>query len=66
MSEGFSGLIGAVVIAAVIVFGVVHPDPPSAASRDSSCQFVAAIGCAALAGVGSALDDPDAYARSHP
>jgi hypothetical protein len=67
MGEGFSGLIGAVVIACVIGWGLVtvHSDPPPA-HGSTSCDFIAAIGCAALAGVGSALDDPDGYARAHP
>ena len=65
--EGFIGLIGAAVIAAVIGWGAVtvSSDPPST-GRDPACNSIAAIGCAALAGVGSVLDDPDAYARAHP
>lgn len=67
MGEGFSGLIGAAVIAAVIAWGAVtvNSDTPST-GRDPACNAIAAIGCTALAGVGSALDDPDAYARAHP
>ena len=68
MSEGISGPLGALVIAVVVVVGMVtvNSDPPSASGRDPSCNSIAAIGCAALAGVGSVLDNPDAYAAAHP
>jgi len=65
--EGFIGLIGGLVIAAVIGFGVLTPSAPlPAGTTQSSYGPIAELGSHLLGGVGKALDNPDQYAAANP
>jgi hypothetical protein len=63
---GITAFFAAVMVALLGWLFLSPTDPPSTSGRDPACNSIAAIGCAALAGVGRVLDDPDAYAAVHP